>query len=394
MKEGAGYTRYRILSTLVIVIPMVMIVITGIAVVIWGETINLLPIVIIEVPVIIICLVARKPLEKKYFAAKEQLEYDEFGQRKRKSRYMYSKAQQEQLELSRMMDMERILSKSTIQRITKAGSFSPVKEMDELIGLEPVKKKMKQMVARMSLDESSMSKRDIKNGKFQKDARHMVFFGSPGTGKTTVARILTGFLHKYHYIQENKCIEVDGNFLKAGTPADTATKVKYLVRKAYGGVLFVDEAYALNDRGNGCGQEAIATLIKEMEDHRDNFILILAGYTDEMKALLEANPGFHSRIKEYLNFPDYSSLELREIFIHMANEKNFVVSAEALDKFDIRMEKERKQHSFGNARTVRNVLDETIDRHALNLMEKIISKEEKYRIVGIDVCPNVDMNRI
>ena len=165
-----------------------------------------------------------------------------------------------------------------------------------------------------------------------------------------------------------------------------------IIREAYDGVLFVDEAYSLMDSVDGSGKDAIATLIKQMEDNRDRFILILAGYTDEMKYLLNANPGFESRIKEYLDFPDYSSTEMREIFMKMAQENNFVVSNEALESFDERMKKERKLKSFGNARTARNVLDESIDKHALNYVEGIIKKEDKFKLCGPDISVNLKRN--
>ena len=383
------YSLYKNLSLLTLIIPL-LIFAGNVAYYMIVAIIPPVAVLIASGAAIFVCLGARKPLDMKYHKAKEEHDYDEFGQRKKKSRYDYSKEQQELLDLQRMADMERILSQSTLTRITKRGSDHPAKEMNNMIGLKPVKRKMKEMVARMQFEQSGEKGKRSGSG----EARHMVFFGSPGTGKTTVARILTGFLYKYHYIRENKIIEVDGNFLKAGTPADTATKVRYLVRKAYGGVLFVDEANSLLDNGNGCGAEAVATLIKEMEDHRDAFILIIAGYTNEMRKLLGANPGFHSRIKEYLEFPDYDITELNEIFRFMAQEKGFAVKGEAYDVFDERMMRERRLNSFGNARTVRNVLDETIDRHALNITEKRISKEHRYWIMPIDVCPAVNKNRI
>ncbi len=210
------------------------------------------------------------------------------------------------------------------------------------------------------------------------------------THNTTVARIITGFLYKNGYIKENKIIEVDGNFLKSGTPGDTSTKTKFIIRQAYNGVLFIDEAYALTGSGDNCGREAVATLLKEMEDNRDKFILILAGYTNEMKDMLNTNPGFKSRIRDYLLFPDYTNDELCSIFNFMANGKNFVVSAEAMDNFRIRIERERSLNSYGNARTVRNVLDEAMDKHSYNYMKKKISEDDKYRLVAKDVNKEPD----
>jgi hypothetical protein len=210
------------------------------------------------------------------------------------------------------------------------------------------------------------------------------------THNTTVARIVTGFLYQYGYIKKNKVVEVDGNFLKAG--ADTAKKVQYVTQIAYGGVLFIDEAYVLCE--GAYGNEAVATLIKEMEDNRDRFVCILAGYTKDMNALLDSNTGFKSRIKEYLNFPDYSIEDMKEIFTMMAHQQNFTVSKEALDNLEVRLDKEKKLKTFGNGRTVRNVLDESIDRHSLNYVQKKIPENMKFCICKEDVSTSIRLNGI
>ena len=183
------------------------------------------------------------------------------------------------------------------------------------------------------------------------------------------------------YININKCIEVDGNFLKAGS--DTATKTKLVIQAAFDGVLFIDEAYAL--MGSIDGNEAIATLIKEMEDNRDRFILILAGYTNEMNLLLDSNPGFKSRIKEYIEFPDYTDDEMFNILKLMAKEHGFLVSSEIYTKFKKRLSFERSKTSFSNARTIRNLLDEILDKHAYNYEKEIIPKTYRFTICEEDI---------
>ena len=329
-----------------------------------------------------------RPINKKMNEYKQMIEYDEFGMKKKKGRYDLSKKEREAMDLEQMANMERIISNTTLKKITKSGSEHPEADMKKLIGLKPVKQKMSEMVARMKFDKQQGNKK----GKNSMSGRHMVFYGAPGTGKTTVARILTGFLYQYGYIKKNKCVEIDGNSLKANTASDTATKVKLIIRQAYDGVLFIDEAYALLDTGDGCGAEAIATLIKEMEDNRDRFILIMAGYTNDMRCLLDANPGFESRIKEYIDFPDYNMKEMHLILRMMAKEQGFTVSDGAYDAFDDRMQKERNLRSYGNARTIRNVLDESLDRHALNFMNKKISKEDKFTLCECDIKRTLSRN--
>ena len=306
------------------------------------------------------------------------VDYDEFGVSKKYGKYERMSAKEKKvIDMQKMADMERILSSSQIKKLTHKGSEYPCKDMKKLIGLRNVKDKMNEMVARMEFERSSK--------KMQISSKHMAFLGSPGTGKTTVARIMTGFLYQNKYIKKNKCVEVDGNFLKSSTSADTAIKTELIIREALGGVLFIDEAYALIEGSDGIGEQAVATLIKAMEDRKGEFVLILAGYTNEIKKLIQSNPGFESRIKDFMVFQDYNNEELKEIFINMARDNNFVVDANALDKLEERFERERNLSSFGNGRTARNILDECIDKHAFNFKNREIDIADKFKITEKDV---------
>lgn len=372
------------LSILLSLGSILLIVAGGIVVILFGSKTSL----IIGGIMAVTGLMLAKPLQALRIKYRQDVEYDEFGLSKTKGKYEYlSKAERDQIDLQKTADMERVMNSSAMKKMTKKGSENPQDDMKKLIGLVPVKEKMEEMVARMQFEsmENKGNKKKKKNETSgnSMSGRHMIFYGAPGTGKTTVARILTGFLYQYGYIKENKCVEVDGNFLKAG--GDTALKTELVIRQAFGGVLFIDEAYSIMDAADGSGKEAVSTLIKQMEDNRDKFILIMAGYTNEMKRLLQANPGFESRIKEYLDFPNYNEEEMKQIFKLMAGQQGFGINENAYDAFDERMSKERKLVSFGNARTVRNVLDEIIDKHAFNFVKGVIPQMSKYMICEEDI---------
>ncbi len=333
-----------------------------------------------------------KPLSNIRIKIRKDVEYDEFGRSKTKGSYeRLSKKERDAIDLQKTMDMERIMDSSAIAKITKEGSKEPDKDLEELVGLKPVKEKTHEMVARMQFENENNKNKKKNERTNSMSGRHMIFYGNPGTGKTTLARILTGFLFKYGYIKKNKCVEIDGNFLKAGS--SSALKTELVVRQAYDGVLFIDEAYALMESGDGSGEQAIATLIKQMEDHRDKFILILAGYTKEMKMLLDLNPGFESRIKEYLNFPDYDDVEMVDIFNFMAESQGYKVKETAIIPFLERIDNERMLPSFGNARTVRNILDESLDKHALNFIDNKLNEKDRYVICSIGINSKVKRER-
>ena len=194
---------------------------------------------------------------------------------------------------------------------------------------------------------------------------HMCFYGNPGTGKTEVARILSRILYDAGVLGEAKLVETDGQGLIGRYVGETAPKTEAKINEAMNGVLFIDEAYGLvslgNDRGrSGYGEEAVAVLLKEMEDRRGQFCVILAGYKEEMKELLSTNPGFESRIQFTLDFPDYSREELGEIAECFLGKKGYEIRKEALERVLDVTEYYRSRPNFANARTVRNILDQVI----------------------------------
>lgn len=312
--------------------------------------------------------------------AREKEEFNEFGVRKKKARRRLSSYRREQVEALQLAETERIVTQAELKKAMHKGSTNPEEDLNKMIGLESVKKKVRDLKARMEFDLHS------KNPSSSEEMHHMVFYGSPGTGKTTVARILAGLLYEYGYIDNNVVMEVDGNFLKSSNAADTEKKVRMILSKAKGGVLFVDEAYALTQSKDAAGKQAIATLIKEMEDSKEDFVAIFAGYPKEMKDMLNANPGFRSRIKDYVEFPDYNDGELRDLAIFMAGEKGFAIAPDAYEPLFERLNKERQDfYAWGNGRTVRNVIEQTIDNHAVNYTNGELDKKDKYLLRGCDV---------
>ena len=305
----------------------------------------------------VIWAVLFKSCNRWYEKSKYTKNADAFGMTSKFDYFSLSDKERKEYDKQRKEEMNRVMPESTIRKATHPGSKKPEQDMAALSGMEDVKSKIEEIVARASYD-----KQQGKKG--EGFSSHYVFYGAPGTGKTTFARILTGFLYKNKIISKNQCIEVDGNLLKASAPGEGGMKAEILVKYAMGGVLFIDEAYSMAE---GYGNEAVDTLIKLMEDMRGQFVLILAGYTEPMANLLSSNPGFRSRIKDYLEFPDYTVDEAEDIFKSMAKGAGLRISKEGMEKFRERYEVELTKADFGNARTVRNILDEAISKHALRL---------------------------
>lgn len=234
-------------------------------------------------------------------------------------------------------------------------------DLNELVGLNKVKKTLYDLVDLMKLKEKADGTLKIGNVNL-----HMIFLGNPGTGKTTIARLLCGILYNLHYIKENKLIEVTSKDLVAEYVGQTAIKTNEVIQKAKGGILFIDEAYMLGDKQNSYNDDAIGTLIAEMENNRDNLVCIFAGYTKEMQSFLNANSGITSRIGYTLEFDDYTTDELISIFDGMMKKAGFDVLDEAHDELRRIIDENRNSENFGNARFVRNIYEKTIIKHASN----------------------------
>jgi SpoVK/Ycf46/Vps4 family AAA+-type ATPase len=239
-----------------------------------------------------------------------------------------------------------------------------LKELDELVGLETVKADVRQLVNFLKVQgmrqEQGLSPLPV--------SRHLVFYGNPGTGKTTIARLLAQVYRSLKILSRGHLVETDRAGLVAGFVGQTALKVKEVVNNALGGVLFIDEAYALNPEGRGSdfGQEAVETLLKLMEDHRHDLIVIVAGYTQKMDDFIASNPGLRSRFNKFFHFEDYEPGQLVEIFKGFCAKAAFKLTPGAEEKlreiFGLLIL--ARDESFGNARSARNLFEMTISKQA------------------------------
>ena len=263
----------------------------------------------------------------------------------------------------------------------------PYKELDDLIGLGEVKKEVRSLANFVKLQKQ----REAKGLKTAKVSYHLVFYGSPGTGKTTVARIVGRIYKDLGVLKRGHTVETDRSGLVAKYMGQTAMKTDEVVQQALDGVLFIDEAYSLvPEGGNGedYGQEVVSTLLKRMEDYRDRLVVIIAGYKGEMKRFIDSNPGLQSRFNRYIDFPDYTGAELTDIFKMYMKKNQYTLSPDAeaylKERFDSAVE--HKNRNFGNARYARNVFEKAIQQQANRLEKRTnLSKEDLTELTIADL---------
>jgi len=252
-----------------------------------------------------------------------------------------------------------------------------MKELDQLIGLSKVKDLVKEIQAFAQIQKKRQEAKLLT----EPQVLHMIFKGNPGTGKTTVARLLGKMFKHMGILQRGHTVEVERADLVGEYIGHTAQKTRDQIKKALGGILFIDEAYSLGRGGEkDFGKEAIDTLVKAMEDYKDNLIVILAGYKDEMERFLETNPGLRSRFPIKMEFNDYTLEELMKIAKLMAEKRQYKFSSDAYNKLEnilLTCMNGPNYDKMGNARLVRNIIEKSIRRQAVRLIgQKRITRED------------------
>lgn len=237
-------------------------------------------------------------------------------------------------------------------------------ELNALVGLEKVKSKVRDLIVYQKIQKM----RREQNLHSAKSTLHLAFTGNPGTGKTTVARIVGRIYKQIGLLSKGHFVEVSRTDLIAGYQGQTALKVKKVIEQAKGGVLFIDEAYSIteNDHADSYGRECLTELTKALEDYREDLVVIVAGYTEPMNKFFESNPGLKSRFNTFIEFDDYTTNELDEILVSMCKNNDYTLTEEAKEKIHFYFEQQTlsKDENFSNGRLVRNLYDDLVMNHA------------------------------
>lgn len=259
-------------------------------------------------------------------------------------------------------------------------------ELDKLVGLKEIKKTLREVYAWITINQC----RKEQGLNAENQVLHMMFTGNPGTGKTTVARLLGTMFAKMNVLPKGHIVEVERGDLVGEYIGHTALKTRDIIKKATGGILFIDEAYALGRGGDkDFGREAIDTLVKQMEDKQHDFVLVLAGYVKEMKKFLQLNPGLSSRFPLVINFPDYTALELIAIAERLLTKRQYILSNDARRQLTNHLEAviAKKGHNFANGRYIRNIVEEMIRKQALRLIQySLFERQELMMLRSCDLA--------
>ncbi len=252
----------------------------------------------------------------------------------------------------------------------ESGVAEVLEQLDqELVGLQPVKTRIREIAALLLVDQARQQL-DLQS---TAPGLHMSFTGRPGTGKTTVAKRISQILHRLGYLRKGHVVTVTRDDLVGQYVGHTAPKTREMIKRALGGVLFVDEAYYLykSDNERDYGAEAIEILLQDMERQRSDFVVIFAGYKDRMASFYQSNPGLSSRVAHHIDFPDYSEEELMAIALLLLNQQDYHFSESAHDAFCRYIKRRRQLPFFANARSIRNALDRLRLRQANRLFSRL-----------------------